>query len=72
MAGNEPYDHDYWGPNGIDLSRWGPECARGIRYQDMGPVKDGQKGAVRKLSRGSRKARGMASAAWIPPAKASA
>lgn len=25
------FDHNYWGPNGIDLSRWkGAECRRGF------------------------------------------
>lgn len=43
-----------------DPSTWGPECARGIRYKDQGPVADGQKDAVRKISTG-RKHRGMSS-----------
>lgn len=43
-----------------NVSTWGPECARGIRYKDMGMVTDGQAGAMRKISTG-RKARGMAS-----------
>ena|SRR5471032_1417081 len=43
-----------------NVAAWGSECARGIQYKDMGPVTDGQKGAVRKISTG-RKARGMAS-----------
>jgi len=46
--------------NPYDVSTWGGECGRGIRYKDMGPVTDGQKGAVRKISSG-RKARGYAS-----------
>lgn len=43
-----------------DISTWGPACGRGIQYKDMGPVTDGQKGAIRKISTG-RKHRGMAS-----------
>jgi hypothetical protein len=35
-------------------------CTRGLRYKDMRPVTDGQKGAVRKIGTG-RKSRGMAS-----------
>jgi hypothetical protein len=54
------YDQRYWGQGGIDLSRWGHECSRGIRYKYLGTVVDGQKAAVRKISTG-RKARGMAS-----------
>jgi hypothetical protein len=46
--------------NPYDISTWGAECGRGIRYIDMGPVTGGQPGAVRKISQG-RKARGMAS-----------
>jgi hypothetical protein len=30
----EPYDHDYWGEGGIDLSRWGDECKRAFRGPD--------------------------------------
>jgi hypothetical protein len=38
-----------------DISTWGPECGRGIQYKDMGPVTDGQKGAIRKISAGRKK-----------------
>lgn len=55
------FDHRYWGPGGVDISRWkGSELARGVKYRDHGPVTDGAKGAVRKLG-GSRKSRGMSS-----------
>ncbi len=55
------YDQQYWGPGGIDLSRWGKgECARGARYRDVGPTTDGAKNQRRSISAG-RKARGMAS-----------
>lgn len=43
--------------NPYDISTWGWECGRGIRYKDLGPTTDGQKGAVRKLSSGSKKGR---------------
>ena len=46
--------------NPYDISTWGPACGRGLPYKDIGPVKDGQKGAIRKISY-TRKARGMAS-----------
>jgi hypothetical protein len=58
---DKPYDELYWGQTGIDLSRWGSECARGIRYKDLGVVQDGQAGAIRKISTGRKKYRGMAS-----------
>ena len=60
---NEPrgtFDEQYWGPGGIDLTRWGYACQRGAQYVNLGPVVDGQAGAVRKISQG-RKARRMAS-----------
>lgn len=59
------YDEKYWGPSGIDLSRWGTSCGRGIAYKDMGSTTDGQKGAVRKISTG-RKKRRMASDDYKP------
>lgn len=46
--------------NPYEISTWGTACGRGAAYKDMGPVVDGQKGAVRKISSG-RKARGMSS-----------
>ena len=27
---DQPYDQKYWGPGGIDLSRWGNSCKRGV------------------------------------------
>lgn len=58
---SDNYDRAYWGPGGIDLSRWGNECKRGLRYADTGaPVASGTKGVERKISTG-RKARGSAS-----------
>jgi hypothetical protein len=30
VTSDEPHDKGYWGPNGIDLSRWGPSCGRGF------------------------------------------
>jgi hypothetical protein len=55
------FDAKYWGPLGIDLSKWGNECRRGIRYIETGaPVASGKAGQVRKISSG-RKHRGMAS-----------
>ena len=41
--------------NPYDISTWGNACGRGISYADHGPVKDGQKGAIRKLSGSRRK-----------------
>jgi hypothetical protein len=56
-----PYDVDYWGPGGVDIARWGLECARGIRYADKGsPAPAGTKGVERKISTG-RKYRGLSS-----------
>ena len=56
-----PYDTDFWGPGGIDMRRFGPECARGIRYKETGaPVDAGTPGQVRKISSG-RKTRGLSS-----------
>jgi hypothetical protein len=31
----ESFDRAYWGPNGIDLSRWGPACGRGMRSRSI-------------------------------------
>ena len=57
--------------NPYDVSTWGLGAGTGIRYKDLGPVTDGQKGAVRKISTG-RKARKMVRAGSNPsnPAKA--
>ena len=45
-----------------DISTWGPECGRGIRYAENGsPVAAGTKGVVRKISVGRKAHRGMAS-----------
>jgi hypothetical protein len=33
-----------------DITTWGTECGRGIRYKDIGPTIDGQAGAIRKIS----------------------
>jgi hypothetical protein len=63
---DEPYDHSYWGPNGIDINRWKGTCRRGLDYKEMGaPVPAGSKGQVRKFSSG-RKARTLASDTWKP------
>ena len=52
---------DERGRDPYDVSTWGPECGRGIRYKGTGaPVASGRKGVVRKISTG-RKHRGMAS-----------
>lgn len=52
------FDETYWGPGGPDISRWGLECARGIRYADKGaPARAGTKGVEHKFG-GSRKERG--------------
>ena len=56
----EPYDEHYWGPGGIDISRWGRcEVCRGARYRDTGPTTDGAANQRRSISAG-RKARGSA------------
>jgi hypothetical protein len=48
--------------NPYDISTWGPECGRGIRYAQTGaPVASGTKGVVRKISQGRKSYRGMAS-----------
>ena len=52
---------DERGRDPYDLSTWGPECGRGIRYKDTGaPVRAGTKGVIRKISTG-RKHRGLTS-----------
>jgi hypothetical protein len=33
IHGQPPYDLNFW-PGGVDLSRWGNECKRGLRYAD--------------------------------------
>ena len=60
--GREPYDEEYWGPGGIDLSRWGFGCQRGLQYRDKGVDVGGP--GIRRQFGGSRKARGMASDAY--------
>ena len=61
------YDLAYWGPDGIDLSRWGPSCRRGCDYKNTGaPVVAGTPGVSRKISTG-RKSRGMASEDYHGP-----
>lgn len=59
---SQPYDEKYWGPGGIDISRWHKvECMRGASYHSTGaPPVSGAKNQVRKISTG-RKERGMAS-----------
>ncbi|MGD0778204.1 MAG: hypothetical protein ABSC05_35920 [Candidatus Solibacter sp.] len=58
------FDHDYWGPGGVDVAgRWGKSgaCGRGVPYATTGaPVPSGQAGGVRKISTG-RKHRGSSS-----------
>ena len=61
--GCEPYDELYWGPGGVDISRWSGKVhmMRGADYHYTGaPVASGIAGTVRKISH-SRKARGYAS-----------
>ena len=58
--GREPHDEQYWGPRGVDLSRWGSECRRGMQYKNHGTEVSGH-GAPRHTFGGGRKARGMAS-----------
>ena len=59
---SQHFDKRYWGEKGIDLSRWGYECARGIAYKNTGsPVDSGTPGQVRKISTGRKAHRGMAS-----------
>lgn len=56
-----PYDEHYWGPNGVDISRWGKgEVMRGARYRDVGPVTDGAPNQRRSFGAG-RKRRGLSS-----------
>ena len=58
---DESFDHSYWGPGGIDISRWGRgEVCRGCRYRDVGPSTDGAANQRRSISAG-RKARGLSS-----------
>ena len=60
VHGQPPFDLNFW-PGGVDLSRWGNECKRGLRYADTGTaVASGTAGVVRKISTG-RKERGSAS-----------
>jgi hypothetical protein len=60
--GCEPHDERYWGPGGVDLSRWGRgTCMMGLQYHQTGAaVASGTPGVVRKISSG-RKTRGYAS-----------
>lgn len=52
---DQPYDQEYWGPGGIDLSRWGNSCKRGVQYHVTGaPVASGTAGVVRKISTGRK------------------
>jgi hypothetical protein len=52
---DQPYDQEYWGPGGIDLSRWGNSCKRGAQYHVTGaPVASGTAGVVRKISTGRK------------------
>ena len=50
IHGQPPYDLNFW-PGGVDLSRWGNECKRGLRYADTGTA----------VASGRRKERGSAS-----------
>jgi len=51
----EWFDHKYWGPGGLDISRWGAECQRGIRHHTTGaPMPTGTKGVVRKDQHGTQ------------------
>jgi hypothetical protein len=63
IHGAPPYDLNYWGPGGVDISRWSGKVhmMRGADYHDTGaPVASGIAGTVRKISTG-RKERGSAS-----------
>lgn len=59
LHGREPFDSSYWGPAGVNLSRWGNECRRGLQYHDHG-VERAEPGQRRGFG-GGRKARGYAS-----------
>ena len=53
---DQPYDEKYWGPGGIDLSKWGNSCKRGLQYHQTGPpVAAGTPGVIRKISTGRKK-----------------
>ncbi len=56
---SEPHDEGYW-PGGVDLSRWGNECKRGVPYQNRGTEVAGGGSPGHKISTG-RKERGSAS-----------
>ena len=53
----QPFDIGYWGPGGIDISRWDKfHCRRGCDYHETGaPVQSGKVGTVRKISTGRKK-----------------
>jgi hypothetical protein len=60
IARQLPYDEAFYGPGGIDSSKWAGHCMMGAQYKDNGPSRDGAANQVRKISSG-RKHRGMAS-----------
>jgi hypothetical protein len=53
------HDVGYWGPGGIEVSRWDHfHCRRGADYHEVGaPVESGKAGTVRKISTGRKKGR---------------
>jgi hypothetical protein len=59
IHGVPPYDLNFW-PGGVDLSRWGNECKRGMPYQNRGTEVAGGGSPGHKISTG-RKERGLAS-----------
>ena len=64
IHGALPYDLNYWGPGGVDISRWSGKVhmMRGADYHYTGaPVASGIAGTVRKISTG-RKSRGNTAA----------
>jgi len=71
LHGREPHDEEYWGPGGVNLSRWGPDCKRGLRYRDQGTEIAGA-GAPRHTFGGGRKARGLAADSYERQARMAA
>jgi hypothetical protein len=45
IHGQPPYDLNFW-PGGVDLSRWGNECNRGLRYADTGTAGRKERGSA--------------------------
>lgn len=62
--GREPHDEQYWGPGGVDVSKWGRECQRGLQYKQQEGVIQSSGPGQRRTFGGGRKTRTLASDAY--------